>query len=156
MVSKKKQPKNSKKSSKPSKLLKSKSVKKKDRISHSDLQAARCLHLYKKQVLEGKYKSGNDPMTAGSLVHSVIYKYTKYCVESRSESDFETMNNLIEEHFNKTKLPEEWYISLRTSLLDFAERGVTFDEILDYEKVLKVYHYLCSKGWFAGCQELSP
>jgi RecB family exonuclease len=117
---------------------KSDKLKKKDHISYNQIQNGRCLYRYKMINLTGKVKVFNDAMKEGAFVHDVIYEYTRKCVEAGHESDFETISKIFDDKFNSFKIDESRYIPLRNSVMKFAESGVKFDKILDYEKRFEV------------------
>lgn len=109
-------------------------LKKKAHISHSQIMNGRCLHKYKMINLLNKINPSSPAMVFGSTVHNIIYIYTKGCMEGAMEADFDLMNKLIDENFNKSGLSETMYQTFRETLLEFAEKGVNFDTLLDYEK----------------------
>lgn len=129
------------------KLEKVVKLKKKDHISYSQIQNGRCLHRYKTINLQGKIDVFNDAMKEGAFVHNVIYEYTKKCVEAGHESDFETMNQIFEEKFSNYHIDESKYIDIRSNMMNFAEKGVNFETILDYEKEFNVkFDDVCITG----------
>lgn len=123
---------------KPKKSSAVKKLKKPDHISYSQIETGQCLYKYKMIRLLKKIHVGGPAMTEGSMVHQVIYEYTKKCVEERIDSDFELIQELINKHFKKSKLGEGRYIEIRDNLLEFAEKGVRFDTFLDFEKKFNV------------------
>lgn len=113
-------------------------LRKKSHISYSQIVNGECLYRYKMINLLGKIKLGSVAMTMGSIVHQIIHDYTKQCVEERMDSDFELLQQLIDKYFDKSGLPESQYSEMRDNLIAFAEKGVQFDTILDYEKKFHV------------------
>lgn len=104
-----------------------------DHISATQIERGRCLYKYMRSRLQGD-ELQNEPMREGKFVHEVIYRYTKFCVESKTVSDFEEFNRIFDEEFTRAQLPETIYTSARENLIKWAERGIEFDKILDYEE----------------------
>lgn len=113
-------------------------MQKPDHISYSQIQTGRCLFRYKKLVLEKAIKRDSISMRLGKLVHKIIYLYSKQCIESRLEADYELMSGVIEAEFNDSKLPEEYYMQVRASCLRFGEHGFNYNTLLDYEKEFNI------------------
>jgi len=109
-------------------------LQKKEHISHSQIRNGRCLLKYKLINLLGEIKEENNAMKLGSVVHIIAHDYVKSCVENSYDADFDLMNKLVDKYFNDSGLPEDFYISLRDAMIIFAERGVDFNSILDFEK----------------------
>lgn len=106
----------------------------KDHISHSQMQNGRCLLLYRENNLLKNVYEESEGLLLGRLVHLIAYAYVKHCVESKMDSDFELMNEIIDSEFKKSRVPEKFYVEVREQMLQFAERGVSFESIFDYER----------------------
>jgi len=113
-------------------------VKKKKHISVSQINAGECKLYYKEVYLNPRRNKGNVFTEGGKFVHKVIYLYTGYCVEHKTDSDFEVMDKLIDIEFPKYKIPESMYQGLRDILLKFAENGMEFDIILAFEQEVTI------------------
>ena len=108
-------------------------IDKPDHISHNQIQLGRCPLKYETLRLKKELKEDKPALTEGSIVHDIIYEYTKACVEQGMDGDFELMNKLIEEKYDDS-LPQDMYLSMREYLLIFAQKGIDKDSILDYER----------------------
>jgi hypothetical protein len=87
--------------------------------------------------LKKDIKDENIPMKLGRAKHEIIFKYTDACLKNK-DADFGTMTKIVEKSFNKHKLPESEYESLRNEMVAFAEKGIDPEKILDIEKRKKV------------------
>jgi len=105
-----------------------------DHISHSQIQTGRCPLKYKLIRLTGQVVEDSTPAEVGKCVHDIIFRYTDFCVKNKMESDFETMERVINECCDEYELPEVEFIAIRINLMKFAEKGVEFNKILEYEK----------------------
>lgn len=108
-------------------------MKKPNHLSYSQINLGRCPYAYKRIRLDGDYEADNEHIRLGTLKHQVIYEYTKKCVKDHISNDFELMDKLIKKHFNKSGLEEKHYCEVRQSLLDWAERDFSWDDIVGCE-----------------------
>ncbi len=115
------------------KPVKKVTVKKKDHTSNSQIVAGQCKLYYKDVYLNRKKNSGNVYTEGGKFVHKVLCDYTKHCVEDKIDGDFEKIEEIIVENYKLFVLPENLFSELRQICLNFAENGLDFDIILDYE-----------------------
>ena len=108
--------------------------KKPEHISHSQIEAGRCLYYYMRTRLAKDVSIESEPMRKGSLVHNIIHKYTDYCVKHRMDSDYEVLKEIFETEFNNAKLEEDSYIEMRDIVYRFGEKDMEVEKINDFEK----------------------
>ncbi len=117
----------------------------KDHISHSQIQTGRCMLKYKKLVIDEEYHTGNERQTLGNCVHKIVYTYGKHLLKEKMDADYDAMVKIIDHYFDEFNLSENLYRDVRKALILFGERGMSFEKVLDLEKLWKIEF---SKGKF--------
>jgi hypothetical protein len=106
----------------------------KDHISHSQIQAARCLYYYKRVYSDKEFKAENLPMLEGRFHHQVREVYINHCMNAGVETDPGAMRSIFEGCFDGSGLPENSFVPAYENVMKFAERPVPIDKIFAVEK----------------------
>jgi hypothetical protein len=107
---------------------------KREHISFSQINCFSCPYKYKMIYIDKAIKKENQFMTLGRYVHLAISIYTKDCIAHKVDSDFDLMESAIKKASLEEKLADDQLIEAREILLNFAERNIDFDKIIDQEK----------------------
>lgn len=105
-----------------------------DHISYSQIECFKCPGKYKNIYLDKSIKKESQYMTAGRVAHDAIRNYSVRCIQSKVESDYDFMNEEASKAINVEGLGTEEALEVRESLLEFAEKNLNYDIVLDYEK----------------------
>lgn len=108
--------------------------KKFDYLSHTQMEVAQCLFRYD-QVYNKKNKSTVEslPLKKGKFKHKFAEKYVNFCIQSEQESDPEEMKKIFNDLWPKYNIPEENYQEIYSECLDFAEKDINCQSVLDTE-----------------------
>ena len=113
--------------------------KKNDYLSHTQIQTGLCPMRYDAMYNKGLYKDRESlPLSIGKFKHEFVQHYVNYCVEAEQDSDPDMMKEIFTKIWEKYYIPEENYQEIFNECLEFAEKNVSFQNVLDTEKRCRV------------------
>ena len=103
-------------------------------LSYSRTEVGKCPYRYKKQYIDNEYNATGIQLEKGKFVHELVAEYVRWCVNNKTDGDFESFNHIFERLWREYSLPEELHKELFEQMQDFGTKNVNFQNVLAVEK----------------------
>lgn len=110
---------------------------KRDHISYSQIQTAKCLYRYKLLYIDEEVERKSVRMEVGKAVHQIICDYTQKCLDENVDSDFDFMDEAISVAVQASGLNPDEYPEVRKICINFAEKGFRREYTLSAEQAVR-------------------